>query len=86
MKKVIALLALFSVAVHAQNTFADPRDGKKHRTVKIGDCPAKSIWEMNRIGGGDYGRSNEIPSKCKSITPKVITDYSYDFERDGGFH
>jgi len=36
MKKVIALLALFSVAVFAQNTFTDQRDGKKYKTVKIG--------------------------------------------------
>jgi hypothetical protein len=36
MKKVITLLALFCMAVFAQNTFTDPRDGKKYKTVKIG--------------------------------------------------
>jgi len=36
MKKIITLLALFSIAASAQNTFTDSRDGKKYKTVKIG--------------------------------------------------
>jgi len=37
MKKIITLLALFCIAVSAQNTFTDSRDGKKYKTVKIGN-------------------------------------------------
>jgi TonB family protein len=37
MKKVITLLALFCIAAFAQNTFTDPRDGKKYKTAKIGN-------------------------------------------------
>jgi len=46
--------------------------------VRIGDCPAGSIWEM-RYGadeGGTSGR-NIVPPECKSITPKPITDFDY---------
>jgi len=40
--------------------------------VKIGDCPAKSVWE---IGYEGCERWNNIPKNCGSITPKAITDY-----------
>jgi hypothetical protein len=39
MKKIIMLLALFSIAVSAQQkgSFTDPRNGKTYKTVKIGN-------------------------------------------------
>ncbi|GBU25158.1 hypothetical protein R83H12_01798 [Fibrobacteria bacterium R8-3-H12] len=40
--------------------------------VKIGDCPAKSVWE---IGYEGCDRWNNVPKKCDALTPKVITDY-----------
>jgi len=43
--------------------------------VQIGDCPAKSTWE---IGYEGCERWNNIPKDCKDITPKVITDYEGD--------
>jgi len=43
--------------------------------VKIGECPAKSVWE---IGYEGCERWNNIPKKCKDITPKVITSYEGD--------
>ena len=44
--------------------------------VKIGNCPAKSVWEMHTYVDrhGVEGES-KVPPKCESITPKVITDY-----------
>ena len=44
--------------------------------VVIGDCPAKSVWKMEYGYESDEFAGNEVPPKCKSITPKVITDYS----------
>jgi len=41
----------------------------------IGDCPAKSVWEMGYEG---CERWNNVPAKCKSITPKAISSYSGD--------
>jgi len=43
--------------------------------VKIGDCPAKSVWQMGYEG---CERWNNVPKNCKSITPKAITDYKGD--------
>ena len=135
MKKVIALLALFSVAVYAQSPSPEIaeleqeakkyveegynnrhreawKDGKYNKAkegrffsfkeegseedieqdelsyyqasytwkaiskVKIGNCPAKSVWEMHTSADkhGVEGES-KVPPKCESITPKVITDY-----------
>ena len=42
--------------------------------VKIGNCPAKSVWKML---AKSEGSANYVPSKCKTITPKVITDFNY---------
>jgi uncharacterized protein (TIGR02145 family) len=45
--------------------------------VKIENCPAKSVWEMKEgcLDPAFCGASNKVPAKCKSITPKIITDY-----------
>ncbi len=46
--------------------------------IKIGDCPAKSIWKMEYSIGEEEGeefRSNQIPPKCKAITPEAISNY-----------
>lgn len=40
--------------------------------IKIGDCPAKSVWSM---GYADAERWNKTPSKCISITPSIIKDF-----------
>jgi len=45
--------------------------------VKIGDCPAKSVWTLWKEGC-EWG--NDIPKKCESITPKVISDYKGETE------
>jgi len=44
--------------------------------TKIGDCPAKSVWKM-WYQSNTYGVrfDKEVPLKCESITPKIITDY-----------
>ena len=42
---------------------------------KIGDCPTRSVWEMGREG---CERWNNVPAKCKSITPTTITAYEGD--------
>jgi len=43
--------------------------------MKMGDCPAKSVWTMhNALDEGSYW-GNKLPPKCKSVTPKVISNY-----------
>ncbi|GBU25159.1 hypothetical protein R83H12_01799 [Fibrobacteria bacterium R8-3-H12] len=60
---------------------SEPMDGegsyglKATSKVKIGDCPAKSVWEIGYEGCDRY---NNVPKDCKALTPKVITDYEGD--------
>jgi len=42
--------------------------------VKISGCPAKSVWIL-WSEGCEWGNSIPKNKNCKSITPKVITDY-----------
>jgi len=50
--------------------------------MKIGNCPAKSIWTMSRsfFEGTSWG--NKIPSGCKAITPKIIVNYKGEIGYD----
>jgi len=49
--------------------------------VKVGGCPAKSVWKMEfeGLGGSLQEWSNQIPSECKAITPKIISNYKGSF-------
>jgi hypothetical protein len=62
--------------------FSFKESGNKNKAVwtatskmQIGDCPANSVWKMtaNAMAG-----TNTVPSKCKAITPKIITNHRYD--------
>jgi uncharacterized protein (TIGR02145 family) len=47
--------------------------------MKIGNCPAKSVWKMESWHEEGKGRGeNEIPAECKFITPKIITNHRFN--------
>jgi hypothetical protein len=47
--------------------------------MKIGNCPAKSIWKMTAWHEEGRGAGeNEIPSKCEFLTPKVIINHKFN--------
>jgi len=47
--------------------------------MKISNCPAKSVWKMTSwYEEGKGSGENEIPAKCKSITPKIITNHRFN--------
>jgi uncharacterized protein (TIGR02145 family) len=49
--------------------------------IKIGDCPAKSVWEMMLWAEEGMGiGNNKVPPKCKSITPKAIIGHKFEEE------
>jgi hypothetical protein len=55
--------------------------------MQIGNCPAKSVWKMERYCGDgklSCSTNNSVPAKCKSITPNVITNFVSNAEEEEG--
>jgi hypothetical protein len=47
--------------------------------IKVGNCPAKSVWKMTSwYEEGRGAGENETPAECKSITPLIIANYKFN--------
>ena len=70
----------YSASSYSTQTFTFAKEGEEVRVwratskVKIGNCPAKSVWEL-WAEGDEQGNNPPKNKNCSSITPKVITNY-----------